>query len=581
MAESTERPGRTFAVWRRLLPYLRPHRRLLAASSVLVLLTVAFELVKPWPLKVVVDQVLLEKPWALLPASLAGDGELLTGVAIAAVLGLAALSGLTGYWSSVWLAKAGQRAVASVRAEALDALLAQSLAFHARHRTGDLLVRLGGDASSLRTLLVDGLFAVGREALAVVGTLAVVFVLDWRLGLATLAVLPLLGVAMAMTTVRLRRAARKQRKKEGELATSAHETIAAVAVIQAYGLQGAASATFGRQNRRSARAGLAAARLEGKLGAAAELAAALGIAFVLWLGVDSVRSGALSPGELLVVLAYVRAFYRPIRKGLGRSAAMVKAAAAAERVLELLDARSALPAPVQPRELPEVAGTLSLHGVQFVHGNGHVVLRGIDLTLRPGEHVALVGDNGSGKTTLAALLPRLWDPTGGRVCIDGVDVRELALSRVRELVAVVLQETLLFAGTLRENVRLGRPSASDAEVDAVCLRTGVDAIGARLPGGLDAPVGERGATLSGGERQRVALARALLRDAPILVFDEPTTGLDAEAEELLCNRVLPHLRDRTVLLITHSERLRRRADRVVRLQDGVLHPGASSVGGVA
>lgn len=581
MAESNERPGRTFAVWRRLLPYLLPHRRLLAASSVLVLLTVAFELVKPWPLKVVVDQVLLGKPWALLPASLAGDGDLLTGVAIGTVLGLAALSGLTGYWSSVWLAKAGQRAVASVRAEALDALLAQSLAFHARHRTGDLLVRLGGDAASLRTLLVDGLFAVGREALAVVGTLAVVFVLDWRLGLATLAVLPLLGVAMAMTTVRLRGAARKQRKKEGELATSAHETIAAVAVIQAYGLQAAASATFGRQNRRSARAGLAAARLEGKLGAAAELASALGIAFVLWLGVDSVRSGALSPGELLVVLAYVRAFYRPIRKGLGRSAAMVKAAAAAERVLELLDARSALPAPVQPRELPEVAGTLSLHGVQFVHGNGHVVLRGIDLTLRPGEHVALVGDNGSGKTTLAALLPRLWDPTGGRVCIDGVDVRELALSRVRELVAVVLQETLLFAGTLRENVRLGRPSASDAEVDAVCLRTGVDAIGARLPGGLDAPVGERGATLSGGERQRVALARALLRDAPILVFDEPTTGLDAEAEELLCNRVLPHLRDRTVLLITHSERLRRRADRVVRLQDGVLHPVASSVGGVA
>lgn len=581
MAESNERPGRTFAVWRRLLPYLLPHRRLLAASSVLVLLTVVFELVKPWPLKVVVDQVLLGKPWALLPASLAGDGDLLTGVAIGTVLGLAALSGLTGYWSSVWLAKAGQRAVASVRAEALDALLAQSLAFHARHRTGDLLVRLGGDAASLRTLLVDGLFAVGREALAVVGTLAVVFVLDWRLGLATLAVLPLLGVAMAMTTVRLRGAARKQRKKEGELATSAHETIAAVAVIQAYGLQAAASATFGRQNRRSARAGLAAARLEGKLGAAAELASALGIAFVLWLGVDSVRSGALSPGELLVVLAYVRAFYRPIRKGLGRSAAMVKAAAAAERVLELLDARSALPAPVQPRELPEVAGTLSLHGVQFVHGNGHVVLRGIDLTLRPGEHVALVGDNGSGKTTLAALLPRLWDPTGGRVCIDGVDVRELALSRVRELVAVVLQETLLFAGTLRENVRLGRPSASDAEVDAVCLRTGVDAIGARLPGGLDAPVGERGATLSGGERQRVALARALLRDAPILVFDEPTTGLDAEAEELLCNRVLPHLRDRTVLLITHSERLRRRADRVVRLQDGVLHPVASSVGGVA
>jgi ATP-binding cassette subfamily B protein len=569
MAESLRnRVGRTFHVWTRLLPYLRPHQARLAASLGLCVLAVAGELVKPWPLKLVVDQVLLAQPWPLLPATWQGDTDLLVGLAIGATLLLAFGSGLCAYWRDVWLARAGQRAVAAVRGDALDAVLAQSLAFHERHRTGDLLVRLCGDAQNLRTLLVDGLFALVREALLVVGTLVVVLLLDWRLALAAIAVLPLLGLASAIASVRLRGAARKQRKKEGELATSAHETLAAVPVIQAYGLEGAAAATFGQQNRKSARAGLAATRIEGKLGVAADVAGALGVAFVLWLGIGSVQDGTLSPGELLVVLAYVRSFYRPIRKGLGRSAAMVKAAAAGERVLDLLDARSALPAPLCPRELPTPRGAVTLCAVHFAHTNGREVLRGIDLHLPPGEHVVLRGGNGAGKTTLASLLPRLRDPQSGSVLLDGFDLRELALSTVRSAVAVVLQETVLFDGTLRDNVRLGRADASDADVAAACALAGVDTIAARLPQGLDSEVGERGAELSGGERQRVALARALVRDAAVYVFDEPTTGLDAEAEALLATRILPHLRQRTVLLVTHSTSLAHVADRVVQLQDG-------------
>lgn len=583
MAESLRtRVGRTFHVWTRLLPYLRPHRARLLASFGLCLLAVAGELVKPWPLKLVVDQVLLARPWPLLPVAWQGDAELLVGLAIGATLLLALVSGLCAYWRDVWLARAGQRAVAAVRGDALDAVLAQSLAFHERHRTGDLLVRLCGDAQNLRTLLVDGLFALVREALLVVGTLVVVLLLDWRLALAAIAVLPLLGLASAIASVRLRGAARKQRKKEGELATSAHETLAAVPVIQAYGLEGAAAATFGQQNRRSARAGLAATRIEGKLGVAADVAGALGVAFVLWLGIGSVQNGTLSPGELLVVLAYVRSFYRPIRKGLGRSAAMVKAAAAGERVLDLLDARSALPAPLCPRELPAPRGAVTLCDVHFAHTNGREVLRGIDLHLPPGEHVVLRGGNGAGKTTLASLLPRLRDPQAGSVLLDGFDLRELALSTVRSAVAVVLQETVLFAGTLRDNVRLGRTDASDANVAAACALAGVDTIAARLPQGLDSEVGERGAELSGGERQRVALARALVRDAAVYVFDEPTTGLDAEAEALLATRILPHLRQRTVLLVTHSASLAHVADRVVQLQDGrIVSDRRQAKGGVA
>ena len=586
MAERLRQRWRqAFAVWRRLLPYLRPHRRRLVTAGGLALLAVVLELLKPWPIKVVVDQVLLGRDWQALPADWRGDATLLTWLAIGATLLFALLGGIAEYWRDLRLAEAGQKAISTVRSRALDAVLAQSLEFHERHRAGDLLVRLCGDAQNLRTLLIDGLFSLGREATLVIGTLAVMVAVDWRLGLAALAVLPLVTVLAALASIRLRAAARKQRKKEGELAASAHETLAAVPVIQAYGLESIAAETFGKQNRKSARSGLKATRIEGRLGLATDVALAIGIANVLWLGVARVQQGALTPGELLVVLAYARSFYRPIRKGLGRSAAVVKAAAAGERVLELLDARSALPRAAKPRQLAAVRGAITLQDVHFTHADGREVLRGVDLTIAPGEHVALVGGNGAGKSTLASLLVRLRDPGRGRVLFDGVDVKELAPEALRLCVAVVMQETLLFAGSLRDNVRLGRPDASDEDVAAACELAGVTALAAQWPDGIDTVLGDRGADLSGGERQRVALARALVRNAAVLVLDEPTTGLDAAAESRLCDRILTQLRGRTVVLITHNPRLCAAADRVVRLHDGRIEPVAASgiglAGGVA
>ncbi len=577
MAERRPRRlGQALRVWRRLLPFLRPHRRRLVTAGALTVLVVAVELLKPWPIKVVVDQVLLGQPWSLLPAVFRDDATALTWLAIVATLLLAALGGIGAFLRDLRLAEAGQRAIATVRSDALDAVLAQSLAFHERHRAGDLLVRLCGDAQQLRTLLVDGLFALGREAVLVLGTLAVLLAIDWRLGLAAIAVLPAIALVSALAAIRLRAVARKQRKKEGQLAASAHETLAAVPLIQAYGLESVAAATFGKQNRRSARAGLKATRIEGRLGLATDVAMALGIAAVLWFGVGRVQAGALSPGELLVALAYARSFYRPIKKGLGRSAAVVKAAAAGERVLELLEAQHHVPAVADPRPLPTVRGSLTLRGVRFRHADGRDVLRGVDLTIAPGEHVALVGGNGAGKSTLASLLVRLRDPDAGAVLLDGVDVRDVDPAVLRAHFAMVQQETMLFAGTLRDNVRLGRPDASDADVDAACELAGVTAFASRWPESLDTRVGDRGADLSGGERQRLALARALVRNAAVFVFDEPTTGLDAAAEIQLCDRVLAHLRGRTVLLISHNQRLCAAADRVLRLHDGRIEPAPAA-----
>ena len=570
-----QKAGAACYVWRRLFVFMAPYRLRLLLAFVLTQLVSAAEVLKPWPLQVVIDYVLggaskkpPPYPW-WLPQYYDGHRAELLPLCAGAVLVLALVAGVCSYASDLLLADTGQRVINKVRRAALDRLLVLSLTWHERRRRGDLLLRLLGDATALRMLLIEGLFSLSKEASAFLFTIAMMFAIDWQLTLVSLTVLPLIGVMSAVVGIRLRRAARRQRAKEGELATSVHETLSSIPVIQSYGLRDEANQAFARQNRKSGKAGLQATRLEGRLGIATELTMAVGTAFILYLGVTRVTGDhALTTGQLLVLITYVRAFYKPIRRGMSRSAAMMKASAAGERVLELLDAVPDLVSPAQPQPLGTVRGELELRAVTFRHADGRRVLDGVDLKILPGQHVALLGDNGSGKSTLATLLPRLRDPQAGSVRLDGVDLRELDLAQLRSSIGVVFQETALFEGTLRENIQLGRPDAPPEAVVAAAEVAGVTAFASRWPEGLDRQIGERGAGLSGGERQRVALARALLRQNQVYVLDEPSTGLDATAEARLGGEILQFLRGRTVLLITHNPRLLAGVDRIVRLVDG-------------
>ena len=569
-----EKTKQALYVWRRLFPYLGMYRGRLTAAFGLTTIVVLAELAKPWPLKVVIDQVLGNEPWSILPAELTGreNAGTLALMAGAAVLFFSIITGVASYFRDLWLAETGQKVVNKVRRHALDRMLLMSLQWHEKHRRGDMLLRLVSDAAQLRVLLIDGLFSLMREGLLVGGTLIVMLIMDWRLGLMAVAVMPAIAVMTSLFGVKLRSAARKQRAKEGDLATSVHETMSAVPVIQAYGLEEEAADAFTKANRKSAKAGLAATRLEGRLGIGAETALALGIGLTMYYGALRVSASEsdLTAGDLLVMLAYVRSFYKPIRKAMQRSSAMIKAAAAGERILHLLDAVPDLPWLPQPKRLQSVKGQITIERVSFKHGDGRQVLRDATLRIEAGQHVALLGANGSGKTTLATLLPRLRDVDSGAVRIDGIDVRELGAHQLRSSVALVFQETVLFDATLRENILMGRADATQAEVEAAAKCSGVTVYSDRWEKGLDTEVGERGASLSGGERQRVALARALVRNAPIIVLDEPTTGLDAANEERLCTEVLARLRGKTVLLITHNPRVLASVDRVVRLVDGKL-----------
>ena len=569
-----EKTKQALYVWRRLFPYLGAYRGRLFAAFSLTTIVVLAELAKPWPLKVVIDQVLGDEPWAILPESMTGkeNAGSLALLAGAAVLVFSIITGFASYFRDLWLAETGQKVVNRIRRHALDRMLLMSLRWHEQRRRGDLLLRLVSDASQLRVLLIDGLFSLMREGLLVGGTLVVLLIMDWRIALMAIAVMPAIAIMTSLFGVKLRSAARKQRAKEGDLATSVHETMSAIPVIQAYGLEEQAADAFTKANRKSAKAGLAATRLEGRLGIGAETALALGIGLTLYYGAlrVSASDSDLTAGDLLVLLAYVRSFYKPIRKAMQRSSAMIKAAAAGERILHLLDAVPDLPWLETPQKIAQVRGEITIDHVSFRHGDGRQVLSDASLRIPAGQHVALVGANGSGKTTLATLLPRLRDVDAGAVRIDGVDVRQLGAQQLRSAVALVFQETVLFDATLRENIVMGRPEASEQEVEAAAKCAGVTVYSDRWADGLETEVGERGAGLSGGERQRVALARALVRNASIIVLDEPTTGLDAANEERLCNEVLVRLRGKTVLLITHNPRVLNAVDRVVRIVDGKL-----------
>ena len=562
--------GRAQRVLRQLAPYVAPYRWKLVWALFLTAAVVLLGIVRPWPIKVVVDQVILGQEWDAIPAWASASPTRLLALCAGLVLLLAALAGIANYVKTIALATVGQRVVAQLRDDLHHRLLRLSLAYHDKQSSGDLLVRLSGDTIMMRQLLVEGIFAFGQEVAMVAGVLTVIAWLDWQLALVAGVIVPIVVTLMVFFGRRLRAVSRRQRGKEGLIGASIQESLGSVEVIQAYGLEDEAQARFAKRNRKSLKAGLRGARLEGSLSGWTELALAAGTAATLWIGTLRVLAGQLSPGEMLVLLSYVRSLYKPLRRAVTRSSRLYKSLACGERVLEVLAADASLPLDPEPIVLGNARGSVQLDAVQFAYDPKRRVFDELSLELEAGEVVAIVGDNGSGKSTLAGFLARLRDVDGGSVLIDGIDVRRLDLASLRSAVTVLFQDTVLFDATIRDNIRLGRPDASDEAVAHAAAVSGVVEYCRRLPDGLDTQIGERGHALSGGERKRLALARALLRDSRIVVLDEPTAALDAGSERRFVDELLTRLRGRTVILMTHNRSLLSEVDRVFELRRGRL-----------
>ncbi len=569
-------PRALWRLFRRMGPHARPYRRKLILGGLAMLVVALAEIIRPWPMKVVFDGILIPQPQPdRLMAQLLvwfGAGDRLLAAAALIILAVAIIGGAMAYVQSTLIAAVGQKVVADIRLDLYRHVQRLSHSFHDTASSADIISRLTGDVRMMRDLLIDAAVFFAARTVVMVGTVAIMLLMDWRLTLAALTVLPgLVWVSQAYGT-RIKDAARRQRRKEGKIAVVMTEGISAISVVKGFAREAYEEDRFSRQNSSSAEAGVQSTRMAAQMDRLVQVMLAVGTCIVLWYGVTRVRSGAVSPGDLLVFTAYLSTLYKPIRKMSSMTARIAKATASGERLLEILDIRPDIIDPVAANELQTVVGRVALEGVTFGYPGNAPILRDATLHLLPGEIVALVGASGTGKSSVGKLLMRFYDPQAGKITIDGQDIRDISLTSLRDQIAVVLQDTVLFATTVRDNIAYGRLDASDEDILAAAVAAGADAFIRRLPDGYDTILGERGETLSGGQRQRIAIARAILRDAPIMILDEPLTGLDAETARDLVQALRTVAAGRTTLLIAHDALSLTLANRVILLRDGSFRP---------
>lgn len=561
------------ALWRimqRFWPYLRRERRLAFGAVAALLAQVFFRILEPWPLKFIFDHLFSTAPsGASGPFEGIGTNWLLGASALALVI-IVGLRALTVYWSKVGFALVGQKVLANVRSELFQHLQYLSLRFHKKARRGDLVVRLMGDVGLIREVMVTAFLPLAANVLVLAGMASLMLWLNWQLTLLALTTVPLFWFNATRIGKRIHEVAREQRERRSRMTAVAVDSIDAIETVQALSLHPLFSNAFNSQDKRSVKQGVKAKRLAARLQRTVAVLVALSTALVLFFGARMVLSGSMTPGDLLVFLAYLKSAFRPAQSFAKYMGRLAKAVAAGERILEILDQ-----AP-EVRDLPGAAaapafkGALRLENVSFSYDSGKRALRQVTLSVAPGRNVAIVGPSGAGKSTLISLLLRLYDPLEGRVLVDGVDVRSYTLESLRAQFSMVLQDTVLFATSVRENITAGLPDVTEEDIrSAAELANATDFIES-LPEGFDTVLGERGVTLSKGQRQRIAIARAALKKASILILDEPTTGLDEENSGALIGALERLARDRTTIIISHDLRFGLRADQILYLERGRL-----------
>jgi ATP-binding cassette, subfamily B, bacterial len=545
-------------------PAARPHVPALAGAAVLALVRAGVLLVEPWPLAVAVDHALNGRPFTGVWAGLGGVSPVVVLVVSAAVL--VVLNGVIGGLEVVGALcgeRAAERIGASLRQEVFDRSMALSLRWHDRMRSGELVSRLTSDVGRILDGIVAVTTSVLPDSVMVVAVLGVLAGFSPVLAVIGLGVVPVLGVLAVRQRRRVREVQSLARYESGRLAAVSADLFRNVRAVQAFGRVGRASAIFGGRNRELLRADLDTVGVEARWSPLADGVLAVGAGLVLVVGGVRVVGGGLSVGSLLVVLAYLDDLYSPVR-GLAKLAgSLAKAGASAVRVHEVLNATEAVVDIPEPRRAPLAIQQVRFEQVNFAYEPGQPVLRDFGLTVAAGETVCLFGPSGAGKSTVLHLLLRLYDVDTGAILLDGLDIRGLDRHSLRRRMAFVPQDPWLLDATIAENIAFGSPRATRAEVLHAGHDALIDEFAATLPHGYDTPVGEGGVRLSGGQRRRVALARAAVSRAPILLLDEPTAGLDADAADSVMHAVRASTLGRTVLLITHDRQLATIADRIV------------------
>ncbi|NJM73337.1 MAG: ABC transporter ATP-binding protein [Scytonema sp. RU_4_4] len=571
-------PG-VLRILRNFSPYIRKQRVLIAGSFLALLLETGLRLLEPWPLKYVFDYILI--PAHSNSASVATifglNQMVLLALSALAIVSITGIGSMAAYLSTYGMSLAVVQVLSEVRGHVFHHLQHLSLSFHQEFKSGDLITRVTADIEKMRLVTIKTALPLFTNTISLVGMSAIMFWLNWELALVAIAIFPLLTLLTSKMISRIRSFAKQHRDSEGVLAATTGETIGAIKVVQVLSLQEMLHGIFAAQNQKSLDEAIESLKLSAALERTVQVLMAIIIAAVLWRGSHVVLHKGLTPGELLVFITYLKNAFEPMRKLSNQVGQIAKATASGERVVELLEYEPNV------RDLPGAQkahpffGAVRFENVSFGYNTGGEILKDISFVARPGQLLAVVGPSGSGKSTLLSLILRLYDPQSGRIFIDGQDIREYTIDSLRQQISVVLQDSVLFAVSVRENIAYGKLGSSDKEVENAARLANAHEFIMKLPQGYDTILGERGGTLSGGQRQRVAIARAAIRQAPIVILDESTTGLD-NASERNVNAALEKLtEERTTFVISHNLKTVQNADLILYVEGGsILEQGTHS-----
>ncbi|MET0698984.1 MAG: ABC transporter ATP-binding protein [Mycobacterium sp.] len=554
---------------------LRPYRWVVALIFVVMLVDVGMTLAAPWPLKIVLDNVVGDHR---LPQWLTETLEALGGrtkmhiAALAAVMlaVFALVSALASYVTNYLTETVGQRVANDLRLRTYHHLQKLSLSYYDTHRVGPILSTITDDVDTIQDFASESTLGMAVDTITIVGMVGLMFWLDWDFALIAVVVAPFLLLFVSRIRRAVKKATHEVRRRQADIVAAVGQGLESMRVVEALDRHEFEEQKLAQISARTVSAALGARRVKSLVSPIVSVVVALCTAFVLWRGSSLILSGAMTAGTLTVFIAYLTNFFKPVQDLAKMTNTIAQTSVAIERVTAILDTTAIIPERLDAVEPQALRGEISFEGVGFNYDGDTPVLRDLSFTVSPGQLVGIVGPTGSGKSTIVSLIPRFYDVTSGCVRIDGVDVRDYQLHGIRNQIGFVLQDTVLFGGTVRDNIAFGRPDATDDEiVDAARLANAHEFIAA-MPQGYDSLVGERGLTLSGGERQRIGIARALIRNNPIMILDEPTAALDAASEQAVMEALQRLMKDRTVVVIAHRLSTIRDADNIVVLKDGAI-----------